>query len=203
MKHFSQHTNKTMLVILTLFFCAHVSATPILFDFETGNDFLNPILTQDGLTITHSSTLPDITQLVNDSRSVPFEGNGSMRLTYNLSGDSAITGRVDFSSLLSEVSLWAINASSLSATFSISALSSTDSILSTLFVEPDNTYKLLNFSGLEPIAALQFSSSSVNIAYWDNLSATVIPTNSVPVPDMLPLLLLSLLFVIRKQRSSK
>lgn len=197
MNYIGKQVSKPFLALLLVAFCSQLQAAPILFDFEAGDEF-NPILTKDGLSLTHSSTLPETTQLVTDTRSEPFEGNGSMRLTFRDFGDSAVTARVDFSSLLSDVSLWALNLRG-SATFSISALSSTDDILSTIDVDNGGIYTLLEFSGVGPISALQFSASSVNIAYWDNLSATVMPTNNVPVSWMFSLLCVSIVFMFRKQ----
>lgn len=202
MNYIGKQISKPVLTLFFLFFCSQLQAAPILFDFEAGDE-INPVLTKDGLTLTHSSILPDISQLVTDSRSVPFEGNGSMRLSYADFGNAAVTARVDFSSLLSEVSLWALNLSPSTATYTISALSATDTILSTLSVDTDALYTSLEFSGVGPISALQFSSSSVNNAYWDNLTAIVIPTNNVPAPEILSLLFVSVIFVIRRRSLSK
>jgi len=185
--------NKKLFLLLFVLSCTKASAVPILFDFESGDEF-NPTLVESGLTMSFSSSLPLTSQLVTDSRSLPFAGIGSMRLTLAAAGDSATAARLDFSHLLSNVSLWAIDASVsfIDANFQISALSSTNAVLGTVVVTPGSVYELIQFSGIGSIAALSFSANNVNVAYWDNLSATVIPSSSVPEPGSLSLMLLIL-----------
>lgn len=177
-----------------------VSATPILFDFESSEQ-INPEFTVDGLTSTFSSVLPLYTQVISDSRSLPFAGNGSMRLTTGTIGNSATAGRVDFSSLLSSVSLWAIDAGSFDADFIISALSSTNTVLDSFDVTP-GVYTQVAFSGIGDIAALSFTANSVNVAYWDNLLATTV-VSKVSEPSTVPFLFLVLAWLIYKKGKSR
>ena len=179
---------QTMLLLCIAICSNGTKATPILFDFESGGN-INPVFTVDGLTITYSSALPFVSQRVSDSRSLPFLGTGSMRLTAQVTGNSASAARVDFSSLLSSVSLWAIDFD-FDATdhdFVISALSISNTVLDTFDVTSGD-YTQVEFSGLGPIAALSFSANSLNVAYWDNLVATTV----VSTPSTFSIVLLTL-----------
>lgn len=176
-----------------------VSAVPILFDFESSEQ-VNPMFTVDGLTSTFSSILPLQTQVVSDGRSLPYAGNGSMRLTTGTFGNSATAGRVDFSSILSSVSLWAFDAGTLDSDFIISALSSTNVVLGSFDVMP-GIYTQVDFFGIGDIAALTFSANSVNVAYWDNLLATtVVPTIPEPATASYIFLMLAGLAYTRGKR---
>jgi hypothetical protein len=176
-------------------------ATPILFDFESSEQ-TNPVFTIDGLTATFSSILPLQTQVVSDDRSLPFAGIGSMRLTTGSFGNSATAGRVDFSSLLSNVSLWAIDAGSFDSDFIISARSSTNTVLGSFDVTP-GVYTQVDFFGIGDIAALTFTANSVNVAYWDNLLATTVVSQvSEPNTASFILLMLAGLAYKRGKRSS-
>lgn len=161
------------------------SATPILFDFESGNE-TNPTFTVDGLTSTFSATAPLIAQRVSDSRSLPFAGTVSMQLSSQGMGIMLTAARVDFSALLRSVSLCAIDVGDFDHDFKISALSSSDSLLGTFDVT-SNAYTQVHFSGIANIAAFSFSANNVNVAYWDNLLVTPVV---VPAPSTLSFFLL-------------
>lgn len=185
-----------LLTLCIIFTSLSVKATPILFDFESGDE-TNPAFTEGGLTSTFSAIGPLTTQRVSDDRSVPFAGDGSMRLTTSSFGQMAVAGRVDFSSLLSSVSLWAIDLSMFDNDFIISALSTGNTVLDTVEVVAGG-YTFVEFSGLGPIAALSFTANTVNTAYWDNLTATV----TVSSPSTLSLFLVVTIGFIYQYRRS-
>jgi hypothetical protein len=152
-------------------------AADIVFDFETApdsddGDGVNPVFSKDGLTITHSTSLAfAVAQWTNDGRSIPFAGTGSMRLSWASVGNPAVSARVDFSFPVSAVSLQALDFNG-SANFTISALSTTNTVLATHTVTAVGVYELVDFSGIGNIAALSLSADQVNVAYWDDLTVT-------------------------------